>query len=315
MSAMLAEHGHPEEAMADEDLFTGVLPFVRTAEASSFRRAAERLGVTTAAVSKSVARLEDRLGVKLLVRTSRSVRLTPEGRVYLDRCQQAVASLQTARELVSQSLQEPRGEVRVTLSPVLARIVIGGLPHLLARHPHLTVRVHTTDRVSHLAEESIDVAIRLGGREDSALVARTLLRPRWRTVAAPALLARHGTPTSPSDLERLPAVRFVGPTGRTAPWAYADGSRPQVTGALVTDSGEQVVRAAVAGVGVAHALDFMVEDELREGRLVSVLDALATDGPLVSAVSTPERAKTPNVRAVVGWLAETFARIGSSTRS
>lgn len=301
--------------MADEDLFTGVLPFVRTAEAASFRKAAERLGVTTAAVSKSVARLEERLGVKLLMRTSRSVRLTPEGQVYLDRCQQAVASLQTARELVSQSLQEPRGEVQVTLSPVLGRIVIGGLPHLFARHPHLAVRVHTSDRVSRLAEEAIDVAIRLGGREDSALVARTLLRPRWRTVAAPALLARHGTPTSPADLERMPAVRFVGPTGRAAPWVFADGSRPTITGALVTDSGEQVVRAAVAGVGVAHALDFMVEDEVREGRLVPVLDALATEGPTVSSVSTPERAKTPNVRAVVGWLAETFARAGSSTRS
>ena len=301
--------------MADEDLFTGVLPFVRTAEAASFRRAGERLGVTTAAVSKAVARLEERLGVKLLVRTSRSVRLTPEGRIYLDRCQQAVASLQAARELVAESLQEPRGEVRLTLSPVLGGIVVGALPHLLARHPHLEARIHTTDRLSRLAEESLDVAVRLGGQADSALIGRTLLRPRWRTVAAPALLARHGTPQVPADLERIPGVRFVGPSGRVTPWTFADGARPEITGPLVADSGEQVVHAALAGVGVAHVLDFMVADAVREGKLVPILDHLSTLGPTIWAASTPERARTPNVRAVGAWLADTFARVGSSTIS
>lgn len=293
-----------------EDLFTGVLPFVHTAEASSFRRAAAELGVTTAAISKSIAKLEARLGVKLLVRTSRTVALTPEGALYLERCRQAVESLVAGRALVAEAAEAPAGELRITLSPILARVVVRGLPLLLARHPRLAVRVSTTDRVSALAQERLDVAVRIGAREDSALVSRVLLRPRWATVASPAYLARKGQPASPEALARHDCLRFVGPSGRPTGWSFDGADVVQVSGPFDTDDGDQLVDAAIAGAGIAQVLDFMVAEPIREGRLVPVLDGFTAPGPPVHAVSTPERARTPNVRAAIAFLADRFAALG-----
>ncbi len=296
--------------MPTDDLFTGVLPFVRTAEAQSFRRAAEELGVTTAAISKAVAKLEERLGAKLLVRTSRSVALTPEGRAYLERCREAVDSLLAGREQLEQAASQPRGEVRLTLSPILGRIVVPALPRLASRYPNLRVRLTNTDRVSRLGSEHLDLAIRIGHHEDSSLVSRTLHRPRWVTVASPGYLARHGAPQAPEDLARHACLRFVGPSGKPTAWTFSgrEGTLA-VDGPLTSDHGEQLVDAAVAGLGVAQAMSFMVHEPLRDGRLVQVLDGFEAEAPTVHAVSTPERAKTPNVRACVAFLADLFAAI------
>lgn len=305
--------------MAMDDLFAGVLPFFHTAEELSFRRAAERLGISTAAVSKSVQKLEERLGVKLLVRTSRTVRLTPEGELYRERCREAIASLVAGRELMSQSRRQPRGEVNVTLSMILGRIVVPALPKLTARYPNLEVRLTMTDQVSRLVQESLDVAVRIGARTDSSLVSRPLLSPRWVTVAAPSYLARRGAPSGPDELDRYNALRFVGPNGKPRSWTFADPATGgtvvrDVAGNLRVDHGDQLVDAAIAGLGVAQVLDFMVVEPLRDGRLERVLVTFEAAGPLVHAVSTPERSKTPNVRAFVTFLKDVFSAGGSPDR-
>lgn len=293
--------------MKDGDLFQGVLPFVRVAELLSFRKAAEALGVTTAAVSKAVRELEERLGVKLFARTTRTVSLTPEGEQFLARCRDAIGSMTAARALMSEARRQPKGEVHLSLSFILGRLIVPELGKMAARHPALSFRISMSDRLARLAEEKVDVAIRIGDLASSNLVSRLLFRSRWVTVASPAYVARHGAPAVPADLARHNALRFVAPNGRPRDFAVLDVAtkRPAtvaVTGNLMIDHGDHLLLAAESGLGVCQVLDFMVTDALASGRLVELLPAYAADGPPIHAVMLAERSRTPNVRAVVSFL-------------
>jgi len=296
------------------ELFAGVVPFFHVAEQLSFRRAAEHLGVSTAAVSKAVAGLEARLGVKLLIRSSRAVALTPEGKLFHARSREAVASLQAGHAQLAHARGQARGDVRVSTSFVLGPIVVAALPALAARYPELVVHLALTDRVSGLLADDLDVALRIGARTSSSLVSRVLYRPRWVTVASPAFLARHGTPARPAELAHHNCLRFVDPRGRPVPWWFAESAdgpaRPlEVTGNLLVDQGELLLTAALAGAGVAQLFDFMVTDALRDGRLVEILDRFAAPGPPIHAVTSPERSRSANVRAIVELAATTFERL------
>lgn len=291
------------------DLFTGVLPFVRTAEERSFGRAAVSLGITTAAVSKAVAKLEDELGVKLLERSSRAVSLTREGELFLERCRRAVVDVQTAREAIQGTRREPQGELAVTMPFILAPFVVPQLARLGAQYPHLSFLLHLNDRIARLADERYDVAIRMGELDDSSLIARHLRKTRWMVVASPTYLARRPAPRRPSDLAAHNCLRFVAPNGRPRNWAFADGERDvtvEVTGNLRIDHGEHLLAAAEAGMGVCQVLDFMVEHLLRAGKLVEVLAEFATDGPSIHAVSTSGRARSANVRAFTSFVVDAF---------
>jgi DNA-binding transcriptional LysR family regulator len=296
-----------------DDLFAGVLPFFYTAEERSFRRAAERLGVTPAAVSKAVLRLEDRLGVKLLVRTSRTVAMTPEGAAFQDRCREAIASLEAGREAVSEARRQPRGDVHLSMPFILGRIVVPALPRLAARYPNLRFRLSMTDRLVRLVDDQVDVAFRIGDLPDSRLVSRRLRGSRWVTVAAPSYIARAGRPAQPSDLVRHDLLVFVAPNGRPRAWSFRDPRTgapiaTPVEPRLLLDHGDHLLTAAIAGLGVCQVLDFMTTDPLGDGRLVEVLATHAAEGPPVHALTAPERSRAANVRAVMAFLAETFAR-------
>ena len=301
--------------MEATELFIGVVPFVHVAEALSFRRAAEALGVSTAAVSKAVASLEDRVGVKLLSRTSRAVALTPEGRAFLDRCREAVASVQAGRDQLAGARGQPRGEVRISSSFIVAGVLVDGLPVLAARYPELSVRLSLTDRVAGLLTDDIDVALRVGARTPSGLRSRVLLRPRWTTVASPGVIGRLGAPATPADLARHNCLCFVGPGGKRVPWWFAgDGGEPVAhtpDGNFLVDQGEMLLTAAIAGLGVAQVLDFMAAAALRDGRLVEVLSRHACAGPPIHAVTTPERGRAAAVRAVVDFAAARFAALAA----
>jgi LysR family transcriptional regulator for bpeEF and oprC len=295
------------------DLFSGILPFVHTARQRSYRRAAAELGVTPAAVSKSVMKLEDDLGAKLLARTSRTVNLTPEGRRFLERCEQAIASLEIGRELVTESKRMPRGELHVSMSFILARVVMPELPRLSSRYPELSLRVSTTDRLAKLVDEGVDVALRVGEPTDKSLVGRRLRASRWVTVAAPGYLARAGTPEHPADLARHNCLSFVGPNGKPRPWSFVDATtgRPatmRVAGNLAIDQGDYLLEAGLAGQGLCQVLDFMVGEHVRAGRLVEVLGPHAAEGPAIFAISPPERRRSANVRAFVASMVDAFAR-------
>jgi DNA-binding transcriptional LysR family regulator len=289
------------------ELFSGIIPFVHTAEERSFRRAAEKLGVTAAAVSKAIAKLEDGLGVRLLIRSSRRVATTSEGQVFLERCREAIASVRGARDLVTGARRAPQGQVVMTMSFILAPIVAPALVEISARHPRLTFCLKLTDRISRMVDEGIDVAVRIGKLGDSTLVRRLLRRTRWVTVAAPSYLARRPAPESPADLSTHNCLRFFAPNGKPREWTFT-GGRARVQGSLLVDHGEVLVQAARSGLGICQVLDFMIEADLREGRLVEILSAYAAEGPPIHALCLPDRAKSPNVRAVLDFLSELFRR-------
>lgn len=293
------------------ELFAGVVPFFHVAEHLSFRRAAEELGVSTAAVSKAVTRLEERLGVKLLSRSSRVVALTPEGKVFHARSRDAVASVRAGHAQLTRSRAQPRGDVRISASFILGPSLVAGLPALAARYPELVVHVELTDRVSNLLAEDVDLALRVGARTSSTLVSRILHRPRWVTVAAPDYLARHPAPARPADLARHTCLRFVDPRGRPLPWWFVEeaGAAPtphEVTGNVLINNGELLRTAALAGAGVAQLLDFMAEGLVREHRLVEVLGAFRAPGPPIHAVTPPERSRSANVRAILDFASAMF---------
>lgn len=295
------------------DLFSGVLPFVHVAEVQSFTKAAERLGVTPAAVSKAIARLEEDLGVRLLNRTSRSVALTPEGAVFLERCKEAVSHLAAARELVEKAQRTPKGPVTVSMPFILGRLVASKLPKVAARHPGLTFHLRMTDRLTRLVEESVDVAIRVGELEDSSLVSRRLRGTRWVTLASPAYLARVGAPRTIDDLARHNCLKFSTPRGVVREWTFAAGGGDEARtvrtgGNFDVDQGELLLEAARAGLGVCQVLDFMVDDDLREGRLVEVLADHAAAGPQIHALTVPGRQSSPKVRAFLSFLVEELGR-------
>lgn len=291
------------------DPFSGVVPFVHVAEERSFRRAAVRLGVTTAAVSKAISKLEAGLGVALLSRTSRSVALTPEGEAYLVRCREALGAIRDAREQVARTRGVAEGPLRVTVSVIIARVVISELARFTQRNPHVTLHLSVTDRVVKLGEEEVDVAIRTGELDDSSLVARKLHAPRWVTVASPAYLARRGTPSTPNDLASFETLRFVTPRGKARVFAFTSGN-VETTGPLFVDNGDLLVHAAASGVGVAQVLDFMVDDAIRDGRLVEVLRDYAIAGPTIHAVTPSRRKNVPRVRAFLDFAADLFTPKG-----
>jgi LysR family transcriptional regulator, regulator for bpeEF and oprC len=288
----------------DIDLFRGVVPFVTVAEEKSFRRAAIRLGVSPAAISKSVQTLEAALRMVLLTRSARSVALTREGEAFFERAQAAVAAMRGARELVDSARKQPEGPLTVSVPFVVTPLVAGALALLHARLSGLWFRVRVTDQLSKLGEESVDVAVRVGVLSDSRLVARPLRATRLLTVAAPGYLARKGAPKRLEDLERHDCVSLVAPNGKPRPWVFRSGPLG-VRSVLQVDHGPMLVDVVRAGLGIGQAFDFMIDNE--EG-LIRVLEDETAKGPDIYAVCAPGRRATPRVRAAFDAFAEAFAQ-------
>lgn len=289
------------------ETFRGVVPFVAVAEERSFRRAAERLQVTPAAVSKAVAALEQDLGQALFVRTTRAVSLTPQGEEFFARCQQAVAAVRGARGALSASRKEPTGTLAISVPFIAVPLLTPALGLLAGRFPRLRFDVRVSDQLSRFAEEAIDVAVRIGTLQDSALVAKRLRETKLVTIASPAYLAGNGTPTRAAQLSEHRCLLVRGPHNRPRPFLLADGPLV-VDGALVVDHAPTLVDAALAGLGVTQAFDFMVDAHVRAGRLVPLLEELTAPGPDIFAVCAPGRRAAANVRVAFEALTEAFAR-------
>jgi DNA-binding transcriptional LysR family regulator len=292
------------------ELFSGVVPFVTVAEERSFRRAAERLGVTPAAVSKAITKLEAELGVSLLNRTTRTVSLSREGELFLQSCQEAIAQVRAGRELVLVARRDPRGEVTVSAPHVLGSRLVGVLPRFTARYPGLGVVLRFTDRYEKLVDQNIDVALRVGDLEDSTLVARALLTTRWVTVASPAYLTKHGWPKTLDELSQHNCLRFRSVRGKPVDWTFdVAGERrvAKVSGGVQIDRGELLLDGAVLGLGIAQVMDFMVGDELRRGSVVELLSEHAAQGPTIHGVCLPGQRRSPRVKALLDFLSSELA--------
>jgi DNA-binding transcriptional LysR family regulator len=289
----------------DLDLFRGVVPFVCVVEEKSFRRAAARLGVSPAAVSKSVSALERELGHALLERGPRAVTLTREGEAFFEGCRPAVTSVIGARAVVEGARREPTGQLVVTHPFAVASLVPPALAILRTRHPRLSFRLVVTDRLARLAEEQVDVAVRVGPLVDSALVARRLRGTRIVLVASPSYLARAGTPRRLDDIDAHDAIVLVATSGKPYPWLFRAGAR-EVKPRVALDFAPALVDAALAGLGLAQAFDFMVDAHVRAGNLVQLFPEEVAEGPVVHAVCAPGRKATARVRVAFDAFADAF---------
>jgi DNA-binding transcriptional LysR family regulator len=286
-----------------------MLAFVRVVEHQSFSAAATRLGLTPSAISKLVSRLENRLGVRLLHRTTRRLALTSEGGVYFARARQILADIEEAEAEVAKSRGSPRGRLHVNSGHAFGvQQLAPALPEFLARYPDIEVELSITDRVIDLVEEHADVAIRAGRIVDTSLIARKIAEFERMICAAPSYLAQHGTPRTPADLANHICI-VAGPTLGRWPFRARDGiDNVEIAPRVTTDSVDAALRLALHGAGIVRLGDLILAEPIRRGLLVPLLTDIHHVEPLpLSALYLVGRHRLPKVRVFLDFLVDRFA--------
>ncbi|WP_128565308.1 LysR family transcriptional regulator [Methylobacterium crusticola] len=293
------------------DRLTGIIAFARSASLGSYTAAARSLGISPTAVSKSVQRLEGRLGLSLFTRTTRSLTLTPEGRDLHERALRLLREAEEIEQAAVTARSEPAGTLKVTApSPVGVHLLAPALPRFRERFPKLSVDLRLGDRFADLIEEGIDVAIRVGDLSDSRLISRRLAPHRLCAFAAPAYLARRGTPRQPDELVRHDCVNFrFQSTGQALRWPFRIGGRVvEITpeAGIVTDFSDAVAAVLVAGGGIGISPTYIAAPYVARGALVPVLQAFAVERSEIRALWPESRRGNPNVRAFLAFMDEVF---------
>lgn len=284
--------------------------FCRAAELEGFTAAAQALGVTAAAVSRSVGRLEERLGARLFNRTTRQMGLTEEGRTYFDQCRQALAQIENAERAIGGSQAEPAGILRMSIPTTYGHHrVLPVLPQFMDLYPKIKVELEVNNRNIDLVEDGYDLAIRGGTPTDSRMVARKLEDARFGIFAAPEYLARRGTPQTLAQLQDHDCIEFVMPsTGRGLPWFLRDEGHDldMAVQSRVSLRGDVLgcLSYAVGGGGLLQAYHFVAQRHVQSGALVEVLQAFAGRSRPFSILYPHNRHLSAKVRAFVGFLLE-----------
>ena len=291
--------------------------FTRVVEQGSFVRAAEDLNIARPTATVAVAKLEKRLGVRLLHRTTRSLSLTNEGQVFYEGCVRILDDLAETEDSLSKVRTSPRGRLRAsTPNALIHQPFMRELPRFLARYPDLSLELVITDRAVNLVEEGIDCAVRaVDIPDDSTLVARHISDVYWVTCASSHYLKKRGTPRKIADLAQHNCIRFISPsTGRTTDWRF-DNGKEQITftphGNLGVTSLEGAVAAAAAGIGIAQVSDVLALPELRARELQPLFVEWAVPGPALKVVYPSGRYLTAKVRAFTDFVADVYPMKGS----
>lgn len=250
--------------------------FVRLVESRSFTRAADLLRLPRSTVSTALADLEQRVGTRLLNRTTRRMSLTEDGGAFYERCLRLLADYEETEGLFRQSSALPRGKVRIDVPGRLGRLVIApALPDFLARYPDIEIDMGVTDRTADLVQEGIDCAIRVGPLSDSSLVARKIGDLVLINCASPTYLQRHGTPRAIADLSSHFAVNYASPaSGRIAEWEYVEGKEVRTMGLrsrVTVNNAEAYIACCLAGLGLIQIPAYDVQNHIEAGELVDVL--------------------------------------------
>ncbi|WP_025598364.1 LysR family transcriptional regulator [Burkholderia sp. WSM2230] len=291
------------------DRFEEMRVFVRVAERQSFTRASDDLQIPRATVTNLVKRMEERLGVRLLERTTRTVRLTPDGQAYYGRCVQLIADLEEAEG--SFSNLAPKGLLRVNLQGTLARhFIVPALPAFLARYPDIELTIGEDDRLVDLVREGIDCVLRAGNLQDSSMVGRRVAHLPQVTVASPAYLEKYGEPADPQALCAHRAVNYVSSaTGKPLPLEFSiDGRNTPILlpGAVSVTGVEVYTGSAVAGLGIVQVPRYRVRHELADGRLKVILAGFPPPSLPVSVLYPQNRQLSSRVRVFAQWLRDIF---------
>lgn len=297
--------------MAGADRAHALALFITVVEQGSFSAAARQLGLSPSAVSRSIDRIEARLGVRLLLRSTRALTITAEGQGYLQAARRILADLDDAEQQIADQ-GAPRGRLRVSAALSHGRLcVVPLLGEFSMLYPHILVDIALTDTLTDIAAGQADIAVRFGPLADSTLTARKLGETRRVIVASPGYLARNGTPEQPEDLHAHNCLNFN--FRRAEPvWPFSRGGREfslSVKGNIEANNGETLGQLAAGGVGIARVGAFSVANEIAEGSLLPVLEAFnpgdveMIHAVFVGGVNTPAR-----IRAFVDFLAARLSR-------
>lgn len=292
--------------------FAAISAFVRVVEAKSFAAAATQLGMTPSGVSRAVSRLEERLGARLLFRSTRSLRLTDDGAAFHARCKEILADLAEATEALNYANRKPTGRLRVGMSLAVGRAaLIPRLNEFEARYPDIRLELSMSDLPSDLNEEGIDCAIRVGQLEDSSLIARKIGYLRNVVCASPEYLARYGAPQSIEDLRKHRCLNYIYPNGKPRQWQFDTPSGQvsvDIDAHLLINDGESVIQAAAAGLGITQAPHMMVACMLDKGMLELVMTDTVSTGKPVWIVYPQRKHLSARVQAFIEWVRELFDR-------
>lgn len=294
------------------DRLTGFVAFARAGSLGSFTAAARALGISPSAVSKSVQRLEQRLGLTLFTRTTRSLTLTSEGRDLHARALRLLRQVDEIEQAAGAARAEPAGILKVTAPlPIGVHLLAPALPRFRDAFPQLTVDLRLTDRFVDLVEEGIDVAVRVGDLPDSRLVARRLAPHRLCAYASPDYLRRRGTPRNLDDLAQHDCVNFrFQNSGQLLQWPFmVDGRTVEITprATLVMDVSDAVAAAVAAGGGIGISPTYVAAAYLRRGELVPVLPQHAVTRSEITALWPDSRSANPAVKAFLTFLTQHVA--------
>jgi DNA-binding transcriptional LysR family regulator len=261
----------------DDRVTNGISVLSAIVDSGTFAAAGDILNMSQSGVSRSIARLEARLGIRLLERTTRSVSLTDEGRRFYEQVMPLLAGLEEAAASAAQGATAVRGRLRVSLDPYFSRLILGPrLGAFLESYPQLRLELITTDRLGDLVADGFDLAVRFGNPRPSTLVARKLLDTRMVTIAAPAYLKRYGHPKDPRELEKghHVCIQFRDPeSGRPYPWEFHKRRKKLVletSGSLTVNDAGTLYSVCLAGHGMAQVMDLGVGPMIADGRLVEV---------------------------------------------
>ncbi|MCK0208673.1 LysR family transcriptional regulator [Starkeya koreensis] len=259
----------------DGRILSGVSVLAAVVEGGSFVKAAELIGLTDSGVSRAIGRLEARVGVRLLDRTTRSVKLTDEGRRFYDEAKPHLDAIENAALAASGAASAVRGRLRVDIDPFFLPLVLAGrLGAFCERHPDLTVEFVTRAQLGDLVADGIDLAIRFGRPRGASLISRKLIEAPILTVASPAYLDRHGRPAHPSELTRHRCLQFLDPaTGRPFEWEFVRGSETMevaTTGPLTFTDPKALLEECLGGTGIAQVIGWGVGAQLAAGELIDL---------------------------------------------
>lgn len=285
--------------------------FVRVAETRSFAAAGRLSGISASAVSKAIARLEEKLGARLLNRSTRSVSLTGEGALFLERCRRILSEIEMARLELSDTGQEPRGRLRVSL-PLVSGLMLPVLSEFARRYPQIELDLDFTNRLVDVIDEGFDAVVRTGELGDSRLMSRQIGKSRFLYVGSPRYFEKHGVPASPDDLREHLCLQHRFPTsGLIEKWPISNEfSVPssQVVSPITSNHIETLLYMAIEGHGIARLPDFSVRDALTSGKLLAVLDAWSGNPSTFWVLWPPNRQLSARVRAFIGFIGENLLR-------
>ena len=280
--------------------------FAQVMESGSFTAAADKLGLSKQFVSRKLMELEQRLGVRLLNRSTRRLDVTPLGQRYYEAALRLLSEVEQVEQAISGQTDEPRGTIRLSAPLSFAVAHLGSLlPVFLQRYPGVSVEVDLSDRSVDLLGEGYDLALRIGVLEDSTLIARRIATIERAYCASPAYLAQRGTPTRPEDLRNHDCLPYG--HSRQVQWRFGGAGKPltlEVAGRMRANNGDLLRDAAIAGMGITYLPTFILGDALRDGRLIKVLEEFETEPLALSAVYPQHRQSSRPVQALVEFLRE-----------